>query len=165
METYLLLTLITLIIILILVQVFKINIPIRRSKRISKDDNGLGLDEIVQSIRHDIVQSQKRIRESGEKGIFYVEKAQVTISFLVKKSVSGTVKLVAADADSEYATERLHQVTLDLSTAPPLMQTIVENAISRHKNTNDAIKEINELFENLDAVELFVTQNRQMGGE
>ena len=160
METTLLAILVALMLILIIIQIPKTRLPRFRSKT-GKDDSGLGLEEVIQSVTDDVLKSQRRIRESGGRSMFFVDKAQVTLSFVVKKTATGTVKLVAAESEAAYATEQVHQVTLDLVTIPPLMGKVLENLVSKHETLDAAVDELLAS----DKAQDFLKQYEQKAGE
>jgi hypothetical protein len=80
---------------------------------------------------------------------------------VVKKTATGAVKLVAAESEAEYATEQIHQVTLDLVTAPPLMGKVLESLVSKHKTLDAAVDELLASNKALD----FLKQYEQKAGE
>jgi len=160
METTLLAVLVALVLILIIMQIPKTRLPRLRSKS-SKDDSGLGLEEVIQSVTDDVLKSQKRIRESGGRSMFFVDKAQVTLSFVVKKTATGAVRLVAAEGEAVHATEQIHQVTLDLVTTPPLMGKVLESLVSKHETLDAAVDELLAS----DKTQDFLKQYEQKAGE
>lgn len=118
----------------------------RKSKN-DVDTRELGLDKVLQSVTDDIRKSRKRLQDSGKEGVLFLDKAQITISFIAKRTLSGDVKLLAADASGTYSAEQMHQVTLELSTIPPLVAKLVENAASKRKMSEDVQKTIDTLLD------------------
>ena len=90
-------------------------------------ESDLDLEKIIQTVADEILKSQRRIKDSGGKSLFFVEKVKVSISFVVRRSGQGGIKLHVVEADGSISSEQTHRVELELSTVPPLLNSLLSH--------------------------------------
>jgi hypothetical protein len=140
--------------------------PWPRRKPQDTDESELGLRRILKLVTDEIIARQQDIKAGSERGVFFIEKAKVSISFVVRKSGTGGVKLYVVDAEGAYASERIQRVDLDLVTTPPLLSALLSSLTITNQRINEEInRRIDELLSSEREIEVFFEAFRQQAGE
>lgn len=108
--------------ILLLVSLLLYKHWIKRSVE-SELKDGLGITELIEGVKSELIRSDENRRSSGLPPLFEVKSFDLELNFLVKSSRKGLAginyELVAVSGETEVSSERVQKILLHMDAAKP----------------------------------------------